>query len=561
MDSTENYDEHAQALFDTTFREACARTDRRFAKLMVVEWVAGIAIALFATPRTWAGQTSDVHIHVYAGLFLGALLLLPPIYFAMKQPGEVFTRHSVAFGQLGFAALLIHLTGGRIETHFFIFGSLAFVAAYRDVNVLITATAVTALDHVFRGVFYPESVFGILTADIWRVVEHAAYVIFEDVFLVISIRDSVKELRVQSAQQAKLERSDRTQDLVRELETERQQMQAVHESREEQGRRLREFLESTGHVLRKMADRDLTARMNTVSEEAFQSVVASLNVATDNMARGLTQVAHVSSQATAIAGGLNESSTAAANDAHRQTETLENVSESLAKLAQSAETSAASAASARKLTELTHVATQEGHRHVTDAVDAMRHIRVAAQETAKIVETVDNIAFKTNLLALNAAVEAARAGDAGKGFAVVAEEVRSLAGQSAEAARQTTLRIQEAIEKAEKGVEIGEHMHTAFQAIEAKVSEVDTTMNKVADVSARQTSEVQSVVTLSESLSNFTRRSVASAQDSSDQSREVLALLSELSRVVSSFRIRTDAASVQSAPATTDPRPGLPSFH
>ena len=83
-------------------------------------------------------------------------------------------------------ALLIHLTGGRIETHFHVFGSLAFLAFYRDWRVLVPATVVVALDHMLRGIFWPQSVYGVLVASQWRWLEHAAWVIFEDVFLVVA---------------------------------------------------------------------------------------------------------------------------------------------------------------------------------------------------------------------------------------------------------------------------------------------------------------------------------------------------------------------------------------
>ena len=82
-------------------------------------------------------------------------------------------------------ALLIHLTGGRLETHFHVFGSLAFLAFYRDWRVLVPATIVVALDHLLRGVFWPQSVYGVLVASQWRWLEHSAWVIFEDVFLLV----------------------------------------------------------------------------------------------------------------------------------------------------------------------------------------------------------------------------------------------------------------------------------------------------------------------------------------------------------------------------------------
>jgi two-component system, sensor histidine kinase and response regulator len=103
------------------------------------------------------------------------------------------------------SGLLIHLSGGRIETHFHVFGSLAFLAFYRDWRVLIPATVVVAADHFVRGVYWPQSAFGVLTASHWRWVEHAAWVIFENIFLVQSCVQSVRDMRDNAKKQAELE--------------------------------------------------------------------------------------------------------------------------------------------------------------------------------------------------------------------------------------------------------------------------------------------------------------------------------------------------------------------
>ena len=106
--------------------------------------------------------------------------------------------------------LLIHLTGGRIETHFHVFGSLAFLTFYRDWRVLVPATIVVALDHLLRGIFWPQSVYGVLVASQWRWLEHAAWVIFEDIFLVVSCLRSVAEMRQRADRTAALEQEVRT---------------------------------------------------------------------------------------------------------------------------------------------------------------------------------------------------------------------------------------------------------------------------------------------------------------------------------------------------------------
>jgi signal transduction histidine kinase len=192
-------------LFAEQQNAICQRTDRMFAGLMLFQWLAGMVAAVWISPRTWIGTQSHIHFHVFAAVFIGGSITWLPVWLAWKQPGQTMTRHAIAIGQTLTSALLIHLTGGRIETHFHVFGSLAFLAIYRDWRVLISATVVVAVDHFVRGVFWPQSVFGVLTASHWRWIEHAGWVIFEDVFLMISIHQSVKGMRLIAERQARLE--------------------------------------------------------------------------------------------------------------------------------------------------------------------------------------------------------------------------------------------------------------------------------------------------------------------------------------------------------------------
>ncbi|MBO6739563.1 MAG: EAL domain-containing protein [Phycisphaerales bacterium] len=191
------------------FREAEARVHRRtdvmFGVLFVLQFVGAVVAALTLTPRTWAGSESSVHVHVWAGLLLGALLCLMPLTLIVLRRGEAVTRYTIAVSQMLFSALLIHMTGGRIETHFHIFGSLAFLAFYRDWRVLVPATVVIAADHLLRGFFWPESVFGVLVASPWRAFEHAGWVVFEDIFLAVSCVVSRREMMAIAESRAEIE--------------------------------------------------------------------------------------------------------------------------------------------------------------------------------------------------------------------------------------------------------------------------------------------------------------------------------------------------------------------
>jgi tRNA A-37 threonylcarbamoyl transferase component Bud32 len=189
---------------DELFREQLAQTasmaDRAFAVVLVLEWLVGIVLALVVSPWAWAGATATVHIHVWAALILGAAIALPPATTAWLTPGRRWVRHWIAAAQMLMAALYIHLTGGRIETHFMVFGSLAFLAAYRDWTVLVTATVTVLVDHLLRGWLFPQSVYGVDSATIWRSMEHAWWVVFENIFLILLIAGANRVQRTVAAE-------------------------------------------------------------------------------------------------------------------------------------------------------------------------------------------------------------------------------------------------------------------------------------------------------------------------------------------------------------------------
>jgi signal transduction histidine kinase/DNA-binding response OmpR family regulator len=205
LNSNEEVESAAQRLFARHQQNIFRRTDRLFAGLMVFQWVAGIAAALWISPQTWVGTESQTHIHVWAAVLAGGAITSLPVLLAITRSGSAVTRHVIAVGQMLTSALLIHLLGGRIETHFHVFGSLAFLAFYRDWRVLISASAVVAADHFVRGIVWPQSVYGITAASQWRWLEHAGWVIFEDIFLIWSCRQGTHELLDTARRQVQLE--------------------------------------------------------------------------------------------------------------------------------------------------------------------------------------------------------------------------------------------------------------------------------------------------------------------------------------------------------------------
>lgn len=195
----------ANELFRENQLDLYRRTDRLFAFLMTLQWVAAIATTLWISPRTWSGTASEIHLHVRAAILLGGLFSMFPVFLVLTKSGSTLTRQVIAIGQILTSALFIHLSGGRIEAHFHVFGSLAFLACYRDWRVLVTATTVVTIDHLVRGVFYPQSVFGVLMASPWRVFEHAAWVTFENIFLIVAIKQSLQEMKAMAQHRAELQ--------------------------------------------------------------------------------------------------------------------------------------------------------------------------------------------------------------------------------------------------------------------------------------------------------------------------------------------------------------------
>jgi signal transduction histidine kinase len=211
--------ERVARLFSQHQQEVWRRVDRLFAWMMVGQWLAAIAIAVFFSPYGWEGKARAAQSHVLVAVFLGGVLSAVPMALVWLRPGTALTRHGVAVFQLLWSALLIHLTGGRIETHFHTLGSLAFLAFYRDKSVLLTASGMAVLDHWLRGMLWPESIYGTPSPEWWRLLEHMVWLAFLDLVLLRSNREAVQEMREMAERRAVAElASEREQQKTRELD-------------------------------------------------------------------------------------------------------------------------------------------------------------------------------------------------------------------------------------------------------------------------------------------------------------------------------------------------------
>jgi len=182
------------------------RTDLLLAGVMLVQWALALILALGWSPQGWSEKARGFDLAFFeTAVFGGALLTAVPLVLTRWRPGSPLTRHSIAVTQALWSALLIHLSGGRIETHFHIFASLALLALYRDSWVLLTASVTLLVDHAVRGALWPESVYGVSNPEWWRLLEHAFWIVAFDVVLVFACRGMGYELREVALRRAELE--------------------------------------------------------------------------------------------------------------------------------------------------------------------------------------------------------------------------------------------------------------------------------------------------------------------------------------------------------------------
>lgn len=262
-----------------------------------------------------------------------------------------------------------------------------------------------------------------------------------------------------------------------------------------------------------------------------------------------------SSNTHGAASTVAEVSQSMADGASRQAASLEESSASLHEMASMTQRNTESAQSAKTLAAEARSTADAGARDMAAMKGAMTAIQVSSLEISKIIKTIDEIAFQTNILALNAAVEAARAGEAGAGFAVVAEEVRNLAQRSAQAARETATKIADASSKSEQGVTISGQVAASLDGIVERIRQLDEMVGGIAQASQEQSEGItqlnQAVAgmdQITQSNAALAEQSASAAQEMQTQAASVRSAVGDLMRMVNGAANHTDPA-VHSAPA------------
>ncbi len=247
-----------------------------------------------------------------------------------------------------------------------------------------------------------------------------------------------------------------------------------------------------------------------------RSITRPINRVIEYLTDGAEQVTDASNQ-------VAQSSQSMAEGASEQASSLEETSASLEEMAAMTRQNADSATQANTLMDETAAIVSKGAASMEEMSAAIEDIKNSSDETAKIIKTIDEIAFQTNLLALNAAVEAARAGDAGKGFAVVAEEVRNLAQRSAEAAKNTTTLIEDSQSNSERGVEVTAQVATALTEIQESAAKVRQLVSEVTTSSTEQAQGIDQVNVAVAQMDQVVQSNAANSEEAAAASEELSA--------------------------------------
>lgn len=295
-------------------------------------------------------------------------------------------------------------------------------------------------------------------------------------------------------------------------------------------------------VLERLAAKDLTVRMSGTYQGDHARIKAALNAAMDHMEEALAQIAASADQVASAATQVGAGSQVLAHGTSEQASSLEEISASLQEMTSMTRQSAAHAQECDRLSESARGMAHEGVQSMERLAEAMERIRASSDQTAKIVKTIDEIAFQTNLLALNAAVEAARAGEAGRGFAVVAEEVRSLALRSAEAARTTSELIEDAIGSARDGSALTSVVAEQLRAIADRADQVRRVVGEIAGSAEQQSGGIAQITSSVEQVNAVTQTAAANSEESASAAEELSSQALVMRSLVGEFRLADHAS-------------------
>jgi methyl-accepting chemotaxis protein len=519
-------DGEERRLMDQHMLTLTTRVNRLFSYLMLAQAAIAILLAFTLTPRAWEGWTDSVHVHIWASVFLGIAMGGVPFVLARFYPQESMTRFVIAISQLGFSALLIHISGGRSEMHFHVFASLAFLSLYRDPKVLIVATLFVAVEHLARAVMFPRSVFGVADPAILLALEHAVWVLIEVSVLMVGIAHARRDAEMVTKQQIAVDRSHRE---------------------------LSRSIDGLRPVLDRAAHGDLTVRVPEVSDPMVGQLSGDLGRTFEAWTRVidtvLTSVADVSESSS----NLNESVGGLSSGINHQTQALAAIQDNLASLRSSIEEIQSHTNNVSRASQTAGGIAESGRQAISESDAAMHEIETSSERISDAISVIQALADQTNLLALNATIEAARAGEAGRGFSIVANEVKDLAKKSNESAEEISRLIEDSKSTIVRGVEACHRTGEQFKLICDAVQSVQDQMQQILSTTDSQSDYANRLTEALEKLREINAVNHSSGEQLAQEQGRLGQLAGQLSDCVAQFKLDKPARHAERGMASCHP--------
>lgn len=314
----------------------------------------------------------------------------------------------------------------------------------------------------------------------------------------------------------------------------------INEKLEESTNVIQEYIDDIAVVLEGISNGDLDQEVNKEYRGDFAKIKESLNIILESLNQVISDIAVAADE---VATGSREVARSAEDLSQGSTEqasAVEQINSAITSIAEKTRINAENAQEVNTKSNLVIDNAENGTEKMNEMIEAMDLINKSSKNIGKIIKVIDEIAFQTNILALNAAVEAERAGKYGKGFAVVAEEVRNLAGRSAEAAKNTTELIEDSIEKIALGTETAEETSVALIDIVKGIGEVSEIIDDISTASNEQAVAIDEIKEALEQVNDVTQSNTATAEESSAASEEMSSQAEVLNEKVSRFDLRNE---------------------
>jgi methyl-accepting chemotaxis protein len=470
-----------------------------------------VAVALAALTALILGfQMVDTALAVGATL---ALSLLAGLVFATAR-GTALSKYGLTFAAIGFVVLHIQLSLGMVEFHFGIFVTLALLMVYRDWKVIVFAAAAYAVHHVLFDRLQAAG-YGLycLSAPNFPIIMlHAAYVVVQSGVEIVLVAGMLR----------------------------------AAQAGDELGILVAQVNQPDGIAL------DVNAlAVATPAGQALKTTLGRMESAVTSVRSGAHSIEIACAE---IASGNQDLS----NRTEQTAGNLQRTASSMDSLTQMVKQSAESARQANQLAMNASTVAAQGGEVVSQVVETMRGINEASRRISDIISVIDGIAFQTNILALNAAVEAARAGEQGRGFAVVASEVRSLAGRSAEAAKEIKTLINTSVQRVEQGSQLVDMAGSTMNEVVDSIRRVTDIMGEISAASTEQANGVAGVGQAVAEMDQATQQNAALVEEMAAAAGSLNSQAQELVQTVAVFKGgQTGGFSGRAAPAsyTAAPRP------